>query len=455
LSLVVGCFLFRPNDNENQNQNENQNENENTNDNTTGNSGLTGKYLGSTRCADCHARYHSDWAETLHAGALETLEAIGQGTNPDCLGCHTVGYGEEGGFVDRATTNDLAGVGCEACHGGARDHVMNISDESLRPVIDISANLCGQCHTGSHHPNFDEWSESGHADVTEGVDEELIVGGSFVNTCGPCHSGTVRYKSVILTETVPENEFEGQEPEDLIAITCAICHNPHQRTGNATDPGDGRDFQLRYPETAYPTPTNTIEAATDPTRFNICGQCHHSRGRNWTSTSRGPHGSVQSNVYVGEMATPDTGDEAGEPLVPSMVHKHIEAREQCATCHMYRKDFGSEQAPAIAGHTFQVTFEGCMTTGCHSTGIESRLETFQANVQERLDEIEDRLGDPATWEYSSEGGPMDQSTISDNVKKIRFLLKYVEADGSRGVHNPDYVLSMLDEAERLLDVEGL
>ena len=54
----------------------------------SGNSGLTGKYVGAERCSQCHARVHEMWGETLHAKALETLEAIGQGSNAACLGCH-------------------------------------------------------------------------------------------------------------------------------------------------------------------------------------------------------------------------------------------------------------------------------------------------------------------------------------------------------------------------------
>lgn len=450
LLFMLGCPGITPGADDNVNGN--------ANDNTGGNTGLTGKFVGSTRCGDCHSRTHDDWSLTLHAGALETLEEIGQGTNGECLACHTVGWGEEGGFVNRATTNDLAGVGCETCHGPSRDHAENVEDVSLRPPIDISADVCGQCHTGEHHPNTEEWTSSGHAVVNETVTEDLLEGGSFVNSCGSCHSGTVFFKSRIQVVPVPDNEFEGQSAEDLLGITCVICHNPHQRTGNAPEVPDGRDFQLRYAEIAEPFPTNTIDAATDPTRFNVCGQCHHSRGRTWRDTSRGPHASVQSNIYVGEMAMPDA-DEGGfeEPLVPSLASVHLRATEQCATCHMYRQDFQSEVAPAIAGHTFGINYTGCVASGCHTSDFEAetRATTYMNAVQARLDDIEERLGDPATWEYSATGGPADQTTLSDEIKKVRFLFKYVEADGSLGLHNPDYVDSMLTEAENLLTSIGL
>ena len=193
LLLSTGCFLFDNNDNGNENANENTNTAVNENTNTappTGNSGLTGKYVGSARCSLCHVNTHTSWSGTLHATALESLEAIGQGTNAACVGCHTVGFGESGGFVDRATTNALAGVGCESCHGAGGDHVANIEDESLRPPKNIAASVCGVCHTDDHHPTFDDWSLSKHATIQPTLVEEFA-DGTNANSCGLCHSGDV------------------------------------------------------------------------------------------------------------------------------------------------------------------------------------------------------------------------------------------------------------------------
>ncbi|MGE3181924.1 MAG: multiheme c-type cytochrome [Phycisphaerae bacterium] len=452
-----GCPLVpMPTDNSNSNDNSanNNSANQNTNDNSDkGDSGLTGQFIGSERCSICHNNIHNDWTQTLHGRALETLEEIGQAENSACLPCHVVGFGESGGFVDRATTNSLAGVGCEACHGPSRAHAENVNDESLRPPKNIASEVCGMCHTGSHHPNFDDWQESGHAEVVAEVAPRFEMGESL-NACGTCHSGDFFYRSILNTETLSDDFLMDVAPEDQHAVECAICHDPHRRTGNAPTPEDGRDFQLRYPEVANPTPTNTIDAATDSKRFNLCGQCHHSRGRTWDSGSRAPHHSNQANVYVGEMPLPD---EESTPLVLSRVSVHSFAVEQCATCHMYRQDFQDEQAPAISGHTFRVNENSCATSGCHPSMAQAEAvkNTLQMEVQARLDSILTRLGDPATWQYSSDGGPADQSTVSDRVKQARFLYYYTLNDGSLGIHNPAYVRDMLEKAEELLTAEGL
>jgi hypothetical protein len=257
---------------------------------------------------------------------------------------------------------------------------------------------------------------------------------------------------------VADDALMGIPREEQNAVTCSICHTPHEQTGNAVNVEDGRDYQLRFPEVASPAPTNTIEAATDPARFNLCGQCHISRGTTWEATSRGPHDSVQGNVYVGEMPMPDTGG-AVTPLVPSRLSVHSFAAEQCATCHLYRQDFVDDQAPAISGHTFMVNHGGCSSVGCHpSAGAAIAAQnTLQAEIQLKLDAVLMRLGDVATWEYTSGGGPdaAGQAMISDNIKKIRFLYHYILGDGSLGIHNPDYIRAMLIQAGILLTAEGL
>lgn len=439
VAFVAGCPGVPPDGNGNGNGNDNDDD-EIRNKN----------FVGAANCQLCHPGIHDTWLDTLHSGALETLEAIGQGENADCVGCHTVGFGETDGFVSREDTPYLAGVQCESCHGAGGPHLRD--PLNVKPTLSIGAEVCGQCHQGSHHPNFEQWSESAHHEVNESVTEDLLEGGSSVNNCGMCHSGDVFYRVVVRGETVPEDAFVGTNPEDLNAVTCAICHNPHAQTGLAAAPDEGRDFQLRFRQVASPTPSHAVEDTTNPQRFNLCGQCHHDRGRTWEATSRPPHHSNQANIYVGEMPIPDP--ETQDPLVLPRVSVHSFTTEQCATCHMYRQDFQSEQAPAISGHNFSVNNAGCATSGCHPS-VDAAIAaqaTLQSEIQARLDDIADRLGDPATWEYTSEGGPDadGQALISNEIKQIRFLYYYALVDGSLGVHNPDYVRSMLVAAQAML-----
>ena len=102
-------------------------------------------YIGSGKCKKCHLPEHKSWAKMKHATALEALQP-GQATetkskhnldpnkdyskDPACIGCHTVGFGKPGGYAvpdaadEKAVkdSKDLAGVGCEACHGPGSEY---------------------------------------------------------------------------------------------------------------------------------------------------------------------------------------------------------------------------------------------------------------------------------------------------------------------------------------------
>ncbi len=415
----------------------------------------TGNYVGDAPCAQCHQNIHTNWSATLHAHAIEALESVGQENNPGCQPCHTTGFGQPGGFVDLASTPQFVGVQCEDCHGPAGQHVANVEDVSLRPVVSIAGDVCGNCHGIDTYPQFLQWRQSAHAVVTD-VPAEDFAAGQLLSICGPCHSGDYRFEAFIEgNKNVPPTLLQGVPRDQQNAVTCVICHDPHARTGNAVNPDDDRDFQLRYPEAASPDPTNVIAVITNPSQYNLCGQCHHSRGDTWKATERSPHHSLQANMYIGDMPMP-VGQE-GTPLVENTrsVHRFVPA--QCATCHMFREPSVSEFAPPIAGHTFVVNLDACSSaTGCHPSpaGADADRAALQSEVQSRLDNIAAALGPISTWGYSAEGGPpaSAQAGIPDTIKQVRFLYFYVLNDGSLGVHNPAYTRAILTRAETLLGI---
>src|SRR5262245_16664939 len=56
-------------------------------------SGPSPQFIGARACEECHSSVHATEMDTRHARALQTLKNVGQGNNPSCLPCHTVGYG--------------------------------------------------------------------------------------------------------------------------------------------------------------------------------------------------------------------------------------------------------------------------------------------------------------------------------------------------------------------------
>ncbi len=284
-------------------------------------------YVGATACGACHTNMHADWSGTLHAEAWNNLPGFAQ-TNAGCLPCHTVGFGEISGYVDQTDTPQLAGVQCENCHGPASRHVAD--PYNVHPAIDKASEVCGACHTGAHHPTYDEWSESGHAGSS---------GNSHYGSCDACHA--------------PLGD-DGGDPPIKYDVECVACHSPHAQTGNAHDPAEGMDYQLLYPEVVVTEPSNDVDDVQDGSRFNLCGQCHHSRGRTWTATSRGPHHSLQVNTLIGEMPVPQ-----GYPdLVPFTASDHADLTLQCVTCHMYAEEHGESEEGAVSNGRWSEGFDG-------------------------------------------------------------------------------------------------
>lgn len=130
-------------------------------------------YVGSKKCKMCHFKEWTSWSETKMAKAFEKLKpgesaeakkAAGLDPAKDytkdaaCLPCHTTGYGQPGGFADLEKSPDLAGVGCEMCHGPGGTYIQSqymslVNKEFKRAdlaavglVAGITESQCIVCH---------------------------------------------------------------------------------------------------------------------------------------------------------------------------------------------------------------------------------------------------------------------------------------------------------------------
>jgi len=130
-------------------------------------------FVGTKNCKKCHLKQWKSWVETKMANSFDVLkpgeraeQKTAAGLDPQadyttdatCLPCHTTGYGKEGGFVDVATTPELAGVGCEMCHGAGAaytaDDKMSLKNKEYKRSEVVAAGMvetiteaqCVHCH---------------------------------------------------------------------------------------------------------------------------------------------------------------------------------------------------------------------------------------------------------------------------------------------------------------------
>ncbi|MCC7473992.1 MAG: hypothetical protein IT425_01240 [Pirellulales bacterium] len=149
------------------------------------------KFAGSKVCGDCHTKAAAAFEKTPHAHATETLLKYANPPrlhDPECVSCHATGWEPqknfpfESGFVSMEKTPELAGNGCENCHGPAAKHAaaengeLELSEpevEQLRAALRLNilpnegnkdgqvfdqgkvVNMCQQCHDIDNSPEFD------------------------------------------------------------------------------------------------------------------------------------------------------------------------------------------------------------------------------------------------------------------------------------------------------------
>jgi peroxiredoxin len=106
-------------------------------------------FSGSEVCGVCHESEHDTWLITRHAVAFDTLVRHGADTDAECVSCHVVGFGAEGGFDMATRAAALENVGCESCHGRGGPHL------SPGSPGESYASACLVCHDQKHSLGFE------------------------------------------------------------------------------------------------------------------------------------------------------------------------------------------------------------------------------------------------------------------------------------------------------------
>jgi len=107
-------------------------------------------YSGNQVCGVCHESEHATWELTAHAGAYATLVRHAADANAECVSCHVVGFGQQGGYQMDHPDRELEGVGCESCHGRGGPHL----SPDFAPAGNY-ASACIGCHNPQHSLGFD------------------------------------------------------------------------------------------------------------------------------------------------------------------------------------------------------------------------------------------------------------------------------------------------------------
>ncbi len=393
-------------------------------------------------------------------------------------------------------TAQHANIQCENCHGpqNSQAHIRST------PRISLSSDVCASCHGEPlRHGRYQQWQLSPHANYELAIDEGTS------GSCARCHTGNgfLKWLPVLLGEEAgdPTANIEVDwAPEDTHPQTCQTCHDPHN-IGTAS--GEPTNATVRI---AGDTPMLIAGfQATDVGRGAICMTCHNSRRglRNddnffevygTSEAARATHPGPQADVLMGQNAyLVETGIRGNHSMTSNV-------QDTCVTCHME-----STPPPDLlsydqggTNHTFFASKGIC--ADCHTNVTASNI---QGPVSEQLHELEGMieshyialmaaqiaggnsidLGGDATItdaasiaevqlsEYHGSSalivslmdggtiGPVGLSSIdvvppsgapfaildvaNPNLIKATWNYNLIHADGSLGVHNPDFVVRTL------------
>ncbi|MBN1845470.1 MAG: cytochrome c family protein [Sedimentisphaerales bacterium] len=111
-------------------------------------------FVGNDTCRSCHSSIHQNWSGFAHAHAMETLQRVNRQFDPECVNCHAVGLKYLSGYRSLQTTPEMAGVGCESCHGPGSKHI-----EDRGAPFQMIFTACEDCHNHETSPVFEAQRE--------------------------------------------------------------------------------------------------------------------------------------------------------------------------------------------------------------------------------------------------------------------------------------------------------
>jgi hypothetical protein len=409
-------------------------------------------------------------------------------------------------------TASLANIQCETCHGPIAGSDLHKND-TTNASSSISSDACATCHGEPlRHGRFQQWQESGHSNFELAQEESAVENRSSADHCGRCHSGqgfiawiqqddlTQHIQGADGDATVEEMTAMGMTLDSVQPQTCVTCHDPHAQGDSSGEPNTAT---VRIQDNTSMLPGGFKAVAVG--QGALCITCHNTRNGTHDDTvaatldDRAPHTSSQGDVLMGENAYfVTTGERGGHSLLTNT----------CATCHMETTDPPADLSYNRSGtnHSFRASAATCAS--CHG---DFGVGTLESAVETMAHELEDAIAAAIKSEIAAQttggavvlkgkgtdgtdvlitftsnvstvslteyhgrssmnitvdgvtynnvrlnsdtavgGGTLLSSPAGQLIAKASWNYWLVHGDGSMGVHNPGWVISVLTESIKAL-----
>ncbi len=298
-------------------------------------------------------------------------------------------------------------------------------------------------------------------------------GTSFLQQCADCHGGSTEILSRVL-QYQNSVHYTGGNFERASDAACAVCHS-HEGFVERIDAGtntipagiknptppncrtchmihtnyDSTDLRLR---TTAPVTLLLNGATVDITpASNLCIECHQPRkpdpmpvlGDTAMITIPSTHYDMHHGPQGAVLAGTGAFEFHGSQTITDGPMAHGSTEGGCPVCHM-AKAYGDQ----AGGHTWNMTYTlhgsvvdntaGCQT--CHAIITDFDYADVQATVQADLDSLEVLLKSRGILDSA---GTVVTGTFSSDLTAAYLNWSMFTEDRSMGVHNPPYVMSVL------------
>jgi len=354
---------------------------------------------------------------------IMVAERVDEATCADCHSNNAAGY---------ATTKHASvegGAGCQDCHGFGSEH-----PDVGKMTASYWSGTCGQCHV-----EFAELQKNNHSDpLPFGYYEPE---GELLTVCFPCHY-TPGYIGAVESGK-PFHEFHygpdvlKEIPKDTPNVSCSVCHDPHPL-------GDEKPYGLR---------TGSAGKA--------CDTCHYEK---WQNAILEGLGGTFGNAY--HYPEEDYTYFLGE----NNPHR---TEVKCVLCHMDTRQSATDENGVlrIGGHTFRMRDYGVdnipgtdddilnitVCQDCHEELNDFDRNGIQTEVKELLTTLSNLLkgnnhgflpaNEPGNCARCHRGGTIPFLDDPENVLENAYTnYKLIINDRSRGIHNPGYIIKLLQDS---------
>lgn len=252
--------------------------------------------------------------------------------------------------------------------------------------------------------------------------------------CASCHTNE-GFQMSISGETVVD--IANPTPPN-----CRTCHKIHENY-------DSTDLELRVAGTG-PITLDALGETAEYGKGNVCAECHQPRADapsgtdsiSITSFRYGPHYGAQASMLKG------MGGYNGAGIADTIFGPHSNANNTCINCHM-----ATPVGATAGGHQMGLEYEdhghaALLTTGCTECHDQSDFAGSNHNgladtVAARMDSLKARLIAVGVMDSSGYAVP---GKYPVGIAGAFFNYKVIDADNSKGVHNPDYTKALLEQS---------